>query len=156
VGRTKHGDNCVSNRHLLYGVWATMRSRCANPNFKHYKNYGGRGIRVCSEWKEYIVFRTWALDAGYYYGAELDRINVDGHYSPLNCRWVPRLTNRNKRNNHYITAWGETKELAAWAEDPRCKVSYVALKKRIYRGVSSECALTDPLIPPGKYERKKK
>lgn len=149
-----HNDSRRGHRHPLYGVWATMRSRCNNPNFAAYRNYGARGINVCSKWTDYVAFKTWAIEAGYQPGLELDRINVNGDYSAPNCRWVPRLNNRNKRNNRYVIAWGETKAMVEWVEDSRCLVSYAAMKKRLNRGWTPEQAMTAPLIPTGTYDRR--
>jgi len=84
----------------LYQIWADMKCRCANVKIKCYKNYGGRGISVCSEWAEgFAAFRTWALSSGYEEHLTLDRINVNGNYEPSNCRWATysqQLANRRK------------------------------------------------------------
>ena len=91
----------------LYAVWRTMRSRCLNPNRPEYKNYGGRGIKVCDEWKNnFSSFYEWALANGYDKNAKrsdctLDRIDVNGNYEPSNCRWVDMFTQaQNKRRNY--------------------------------------------------------
>ncbi len=73
-----------------------MKQRCFNPNCKAYKNYGGRGISVCSEWlgqDGFDNFQKWAFENGYLSGKEsgrftLDRENVNGNYEPGNCRWI--------------------------------------------------------------------
>ena len=53
---------------------------------------------MCNEWKDFIVFKEWALNNGYEEHLKIDRINNDGNYEPNNCRWVNRtVQNRNKR-----------------------------------------------------------
>lgn len=85
----------------LYGVWCDMKTRCYNKNVRSYKDYGGRGICVCKEWRnDYAAFRSWAYEHGYNPSAgfgecTIDRINVDGDYSPSNCRWVDMKTQNN-------------------------------------------------------------
>lgn len=95
----KHGDSHTK----LYIVWVAMKQRCTNPNSASYKNYGGRGISVCSEWKEYAPFKNWADSAGYRDGLTIERKDVHGNYCPENCEWIPRAqqgknTTRTKNN----------------------------------------------------------
>lgn len=93
-----------------------MKDRCYNPKLKDYKNYGGRGIKVCEEWHKFENFYEWSMKNGYRDGLEIDRIDVNGDYTPNNCRFVPRLINaNNKRNNRFITHNGETLTLSQWA-----------------------------------------
>jgi len=87
----------------LHGIWCQMKGRCnckTNPGFAYY---GGRGVRVCEEWKDsYDSFRDWANANGYQDRLELDRINVNGNYEPENCRWATRtqqMRNTRKRVN---------------------------------------------------------
>ena len=92
----KHGGR----KTRLYSIWAGMRKRCTNKNCTAYGNYGGRGIKVCKEWKDFSVFRDWALKSGYLDSLSIDRINVDGNYEPANCRWATakmQANNRRKR-----------------------------------------------------------
>ena len=99
----KHGGACDGQRERLYGVWIAMKTRCNNPKHMHYKAYGGRGIAVCDEWKDYNQFKQWAIATGYDADAAkgkctIDRVDVNGNYCPENCRWADMKTqNRNKR-----------------------------------------------------------
>lgn len=91
-----------SHKSRLYKVWVGMRQRCKDPNHKSYKNYGGRGIRICKEWDDFEVFEDWAIANGYnpdasYGECTIDRINVDGDYEPTNCRWVDSKTQANNK-----------------------------------------------------------
>ena len=84
-----------SKEHPLYKTWETMRARCNNPNRREYKNYGGRGIRVCKRWDNFALF---IKDMGERpTDTTLDRINVNGNYTPKNCRWADRITQRNNQ-----------------------------------------------------------
>lgn len=96
---TTHGKS----KTRLYQVWEGMRSRCYNPHSTSYKHYGGRGIKVCSEWRDdFAIFQEWALKNGYEENAKrgqctLDRIDVNGNYCPENCRWTDMKTQNNNQ-----------------------------------------------------------
>lgn len=82
----------------LYSCWIHMWQRCTNPRDKSYINYGGRGIKIDSKWQDFEPFRDWALSHGYSNDLTIDRINVNGDYTPSNCQWTNRLEqNRNQR-----------------------------------------------------------
>ncbi len=81
-----------------------MLQRCNNTNKKNYGHYGGRGIKVCTEWQNsFDAFRDWAMSHGYNPDAKrgectIDRIDVNGDYCPDNCRWITNAEQqRNKR-----------------------------------------------------------
>lgn len=104
-GRTlAYGTRSRRYNERLYNVWNGMKTRCYNPNNSRYKDYGGRGIVVCEEWKHsFPTFQKWALDNGYDANAPfgectIDRIDVNGNYEPSNCRWVSMVVQQyNKR-----------------------------------------------------------
>ena len=82
----------------LYGVWCSMKARCNNPNTKSYKNYGGRGIKVCDEWQNnFKSFYEWAINNGYKEGLEIDRIDNNGNYEPNNCRFITKQENISRK-----------------------------------------------------------
>ena len=92
--RQNHGESKTP----LYRRWKGFRERCNNPKAQNYRWYGGRGITVCDKWNtNFFAFKEWALQNGYSPEMELDRIDNDGPYSPENCRWVTRLTNKETR-----------------------------------------------------------
>ena len=82
----------------LYGVWNTILSRCYNANTKSFKHYGGKGIKVCDEWRNFEYFKNWADKNNYKQGLSIDRVNNDGDYCPQNCQWI--LLSDNIRKEH--------------------------------------------------------
>lgn len=100
--RTKHN----MHKTRLYEVWHAMKDRCYNSHKKAYKNYGGRGITVCEEWRnDFKAFHSWAIANGYDPNAKqgectLDRIDVNGNYEPTNCQWVSMKVQQNNRRNN--------------------------------------------------------
>jgi hypothetical protein len=137
---TTHGLSKVEPR--LYGIWNGMKSRCFRETDEAYKNYGARGITVCSEWaNDFKAFYDWSMNNGYEDDLSIDRIDVDGDYEPNNCRWATlEKQSRNRRSNHFVEINGETKTLTEWAE--LSGVSCSAIRVRIKRGWSGEQLLT--------------
>lgn len=143
----KHG--CKNDK--LYHVWSSMKKRCYNENDESYSLYGGRGITVCEEWlNDYARFKEWAEINGYdkdadYMQCTLDRIDVNGSYSPENCRWVNQQVQcNNKRNNNCIEYNGEEHTISEWARIQN--INYYTLWDRLNKkGWSVEKAFTTPV-----------
>ena len=137
-GHKTHG----MTRSRLYTEWSNMRSRCNNPKNIMYKNYGGRGICCCNEWKHFDTFMHWALKSGYTDELTLERINVSGDYCPDNCCWIPKEKQYlNRTDSHFITAFGKTQTIKEWADETGLK--YDTIHARIkYYGWDAEKALS--------------
>lgn len=89
----------------LYNIWAGIKGRCSNPNVSSYHIYGERGIKICKEWdSSFESFEKWALENGYKDDLSIDRIDVNGDYTPQNCKWS---TNKEQSNNTRRTIFVE-------------------------------------------------
>lgn len=137
----KHG----LSRSSEHNAWQHMRRRCFNKRDKSYRNYGGRGITVCDEWRD--SFEAFYRDMGPRPSAQhsIERINVNGDYEPNNCRWATRKEqSRNTRRNFYVTFQGITATLAEHCERLGLRYGAIALRLRRY-GWSIEDAFLTPL-----------
>lgn len=136
----KHG---LSNTRL-HKIWHSMYCRCYYKSTNQYKNYGGKGIKVCEEWKHiegFVNFYNWSIANGYKDNLTLDRIDNNKDYSPQNCRWVTyKQQCRNKTNNVYYTFKNETKTSKEWCEI--YNISQTTLNDRLKRNWTLEQALT--------------
>ena len=131
---TKHG----MSYDRLYNIWNGMIFRCENYKSTEYGLYGGRGISVCEEWKDYAAFFHWAMDNGYDEDLTLDRINNDDGYYPDNCRWVDFVDQaNNRRSNRFITYLGDRHTISEWAR--LLDIPYHRLHQRINRNNMDIC-----------------
>lgn len=118
------GDNSckctkyASKNKRLYSIWINIKSRCNNPNESEYENYGGRGIKICEQWKnDFVTFYDWAMSHGYSDELTIDRIDNDGNYEPSNCRWAAQIEQaNNKRNTIKIRIKDKTISLRRFCE----------------------------------------
>lgn len=167
-------DECVKNQAQMYPadvrikrlryIWHGMIRRCYDPRHNCYHRYGERGITVCDEWKDYVVFARWSLANGYADDLSIDRINNDGNYEPDNCRWVTMKKQHNNTSRcKFFKIDGITKSMTEWAEeyglDPGTVQTRIskgmnivdALKKRTHRngghGIPIRCVDTGEVFP---------
>lgn len=123
-----------------------MKKRCYNPKEKCYKDYGGRGIKVCDRWLESFdnFFEDClVLDNAFNKGYSIDRKDVNGHYEISNIHFVTHKEQCNNRRYHHLIEYnGEVKTLSAWAET--YGLTYDFLKDRIKLGFTFEEAVTIP------------
>lgn len=125
----------------VYKIFQYMKQRCYNPNKKEYKNYGGRGIKICDEWKEdFMNFYNWAMANGYDDTLTIDRIDVNGNYCPENCKWISKtLQNKNTRYTSKIKDAEGVLTLNDWVK------KYHTSKSTIYylmkKGMTKEQAI---------------
>ncbi len=128
-----------------YQTYHNMLDRCYNPRYKQYHLYGGRGIKVCLEWRN--DFAVFLADMGRRPSPKhsIDRYpDQNGDYEPGNCRWATWIQqNRNRRNNHQITFREKTMCLTEWAQEIGIPVETLSGRINI-RGWTTERALTTP------------
>ena len=159
IKKARAGRKEARSRSPLYATWRGMLNRCENENAQGYKDYGGRGIRVCDEWHDkegFDRFEKWSYDNGYApeAGLSLDRIDVNGNYEPSNCRYtnvyIQTVNQRpaKRRNTKRYIVDGEEGTL-----NQLCKkfgISTVAVNYRINTmGMDLETALKTPKANKG-------
>jgi len=125
-----------------------MIRRCNNANRKDYKDYGGRGIKVCERWHKFDNF--WDdMAHTFKEGLSIERKDVNGDYNPDNCIWADNTAQqRNKRNNRKIDFNGELHCVTEWAI--KLNLSERVIRARIDRGVANE-----DLLKPVVYGKRK-
>ena len=137
----KHGDFGTK----LYGIWAGMKRRCQNPHTKYFSYYGGRGIKVCEEWQDYIPFKEWAMQNGYHEGLSIERKNVNGDYCPENCEWITLSEqNKNKRTTIHLEYQGKSYTIKEVAEITGLKER--TIMGRVERGWDAEKIFTTKIL----------
>lgn len=137
---------------ILSRRFSSMKTRCYNKNNPAYKNYGGRGIKICDEWlNDKNKFIEWSLVNGFRKELTIDRKDNNGNYEPNNCWWVDRKTqNNNKRNIVRHKCFGEY--LTITEASKKYKISFKKLETRI-----NSCGLTlEQAIKIGNKKKQKK
>jgi len=116
----EHSCGCSNWTHKLshtpiHWLWLNIKKRCYNEKSTRFYDYGGRGIRMCDEWKNsFDCFYSWAIENGYKEGLQIDRKENDGNYGPDNCRFVtPKENIRNRGYCHFIIVDGVRMQITA-------------------------------------------
>lgn len=141
-----HKELCIKqntthkmSKKRIYRLYYNIRNRCCSLNNKRYKDYGGRGIKVCDEWlgeKGFENFYKWSLENNYADNLTIDRINNDGNYEPNNCRWVTKdVQYTNKRSSLFFELFGIRKTLKEWTN--YMGWDYRKYHSRCYRGYTT-------------------
>ncbi len=141
---TEHGYARVGRVTPEFKVWSRMIDRCENRNHIAYARYGGRGITICTRWRN--SFEAFLADMGPRPGPgySIDRIDNDRGYELRNCRWAtPKEQARNTQHNRMLTHDGMELCISQWAEETGLPLS--TIQSRLNRGWSIERALTEPV-----------
>lgn len=149
----KEIDKIKSLKHSMhktkeYSAWVAMKSRCNNSKWLYFNDYGGRGIKVCSQWEKSFI--NFFNDMGKKPSARhsLDRIDVNGNYEPSNCRWATQSEqNRNRRQiigkikgikalksgvfEVTISAFGKTKYIGRFKDIELAKSAYKSKQREM-------------------------
>lgn len=135
-----------ASRSNEYTIFLSMLSRCNNPKFVNYRNYGGRGIKVCDEWNCGSKFPAFIAYMGKRPSPKhsIDRIDNNGNYEPGNVRWVTQMEqSRNTRVNRLFTISGVTLCVTDWAK--KYNISVLVVWARLRRGMAILDALNAPI-----------
>jgi hypothetical protein len=146
IRRFKHGM-CKTS---LYYVFTDMKNRCYRKELPDYKNWGGRGIKICDEWmSDFLLFHNWAMSNGYEKGLTIERKNNNEGYSPYNCTFVTRLVQCNNKSNNHIIEYKDEK-LTMMQFCRKYNINYMLFESRTRKGKSIEQAM----VNCGKYKFK--
>lgn len=155
----KHG----MSKTRFYEIWNGIIKRCENKNSIAYKNYGGRGIKICEEWRSDFInfkndmYKTYLIHCEKFgeKNTTIERVDNNGNYEKSNCVWATRTkqNNNNRRVKKYIYK-GMLLSLAQICKEENIK--YELVYNRIRSGWDLEKALNTKKIETGKYERTEK
>lgn len=130
----------------LYSIWCGIKQRCYNEKSPSYKNYGGRGIELCDEWKNFSNFEKWSFENGYFDSATIERNDVNKNYCPENCSWILLGEQaKNRRTSYNIIYNGENLNLMDFCR--KNNLDYKRVHNRIHKlGWDFAKAISTPTI----------
>lgn len=112
----KRKENAQS-RHPLKHIYYSMKSRCYNPSSKDYKWYGAKGITVCKSWLDNFWNFVDDMEPDYKKGLEIERLDVEGNYTPSNCTWITRQSQlQNTTRSRILYGFGIKLTVTEWGE----------------------------------------
>ena len=144
----RHGHSYRGKRSATYTSWQSMHQRCTNPKLAGYKDYGGRGIKVCERWRTFELFLE---DMGERpKNKTLDRYpDGNGNYEPGNCRWASRAqqaSNRRRPEGSTLThSCGLIMTVAEWAKEWEVRTGKSAslFRVRLKKGMTVDALFED-------------
>lgn len=149
------GEQHRDSKSSIYNKWRGIKNRCYAESYSEYRYYGGKGIKMCDEWKNsYLKFKEWVIQNGYEPGLQIDRINSDLDYCPENCRLVtPAENSLNKSNTLIVNYNGIEKPLLSILRELGKEEAYARAAERIRKGWDVKRAIEKP-VHQGNYKRK--
>lgn len=139
---SKHG----MARTRIYREWTGIKTRCNNPNDKRYKDYGGRGIVMCDEWKNsFEAFRDWAMANGYRDDLTIERKDVNGNYCPENCCWITLAEQERNRRDTLRVKDAKGNDVCAISIAEENGISAKTLHSRLSKGWDLDKATSNPI-----------
>lgn len=128
-------------------AWMAMKQRCYYEPNNHWKDYGGRGIKVCDEWlNDYAKFREDMGECPP--GHSLDRILVNESYYKSNCKWSSKIQQANNtRRCVYVSYRDRTQTVSQWCRELRVISAATALNRIRYENMDPVAAITTPPKP---------
>lgn len=146
---TTHGFARSKNKieYNFYQIWQGIKTRCYNPNAYAYRDYGGRGIVMCDEWKNDFTQFFKDMKSTYQLGLTIERKDVNGNYCKDNCIWETRS---NQAKNRRSTIWVDTVEGKMTVQDAakRVGISWVGMYQRVKTWPKEK------LLLPGNFKRR--
>ncbi len=151
IGKTR-SCGCLGSTHgksstALYAIYRGIINRCENPNVRAYPLYGGRGIKICAEWRN--DFKAFEAHVGPRPSKKhsIDRIDTNGDYEPGNVRWAtPVQQCNNRRKTRWVIYRGEEMPLAEAVRAAGSVIHIEAAYIRLRSGWTPERALETPRL----------
>lgn len=148
----------MGKRSAEFKTWLAMKARCTNQKHPFYKDYGGRGIKICPRW---MTFSNFLDDMGRKPTPDhtIDRINNDGDYEPTNCKWSTPIEQSNNRNTNTVVSYhGERLTIAQLIRKSFPKALQASARTRFYwrraKGWSVEEAIDTSPVGRGHAEER--